>query len=102
MCEEAFWADPDIRWLAGVNESSSTTWFNKEQFEELLSWIQLPALLRIARHDKFKPAVIGKIESGIEKACTAAHDAGYKLDAFLKLASLDHVEKEPAAKGVLS
>ena len=29
---ESFWADPDVRWLAGVNQSSGITYFNKEQF----------------------------------------------------------------------
>jgi hypothetical protein len=81
---EAFWADHDVRWLTGVNESSGISYFNKEQFEELLSWVQLPALLAIARHDKFKPSAIDKIEDGITKACLAATGAGYKLDTYLK------------------
>ena len=85
MESEAFWSDQDVRWLAGVNESSGATYFNKEQFEELLSWAQLPSLLELARHEAFKPSAIGKIEDGITKACLAATDAGYKLDAYLKL-----------------
>jgi hypothetical protein len=90
---EAFWADHDIRWLTGVNDSSGTTYFNKEQFEELLSWVQLPALLAIARHDKFKPSAIDKIEGSISKACLAATEAGYKLDTYLKLLNGDQHEK---------
>jgi hypothetical protein len=91
MRSEAFWTDPDVTWLAGVNESSGTTYFNKEQFEEMLSWSQLPSLLEIAHHDAFKPAAIGKIEDGITKACLAATDAGYKLDAYLKLVTSEKV-----------
>ena len=41
-----FWQDPDVRWLAGVNESDGNTWFNKEAFEELIVWLQLPALVK--------------------------------------------------------
>ena len=29
---ESFWADPDVRWLAGVNQSSGVTYFNQERF----------------------------------------------------------------------
>jgi glycosidase len=90
---EAFWADPDVRWLSGLNDSSGTAYFNKEQFEEMLSWIQLPALLEIARKDAFKPSAIDDIENGISNACLAAHDAGYKLDTYLKLLSSDRQEK---------
>jgi glycosidase len=98
--EEAFWTDPDVRWLTGVNESAGTTYFNKEQFAELLSWTQLPALLAIARPEAFKPSAIEKIENKVTKACLAATDASYKLDAYLKLVSSNDSkgsveEKEP-------
>ena len=88
---KAFWEDPDVRWLTGVHESGGTSYFNKEQFEELLSWSQLPALLEIARHDAFKPSAIEKIEDGIAKACLAASDAGYKLDTYLELLASEKV-----------
>ena len=88
---KAFWEDPDVRWLTGVHESGGTSYFNKEQFEELLSWFQLPALLEIARHDAFKPSAIEKIEDGIAKACLAASDAGYKLDTYLELLASEKV-----------
>lgn len=90
---EAFWADPDVRWLTGVNEASGTTYFNKEQFEGLLSWIQLPALLEIARHDVVKLSSINEIEIALSRARSAAEDAGYKLDRYLKLRSGDHRNK---------
>jgi glycosidase len=97
---EAFWTDHDVRWLTGVNESSGISYFNKEQFEELLSWVQLPALLAIARHDKFKPSAIDKIEGGITKACLAATGAGYKLDTYLKELGGDQRENAPQEKEV--
>ena len=88
---EVFWADPDVRWLTSVNESNGISYFNKEQFEELLSWSQLPLLLEIARHETFKPSAIEKFEEGITKACIAATDAGYKLDTYLKLLASEKV-----------
>lgn len=90
---EAFWDDPDVLWLTGVNESSGKTYFNKEQFEEMLSWIQLPALLAIARQAAFKPSAIQEIENNVAKASQAAHDAGYKLDMYLNLLNLNRPEE---------
>jgi hypothetical protein len=92
---EAFWADPDVRWLAGVNEASGTTYFNKECFEELLSWVQLPALVEIAQQDSATLGLIAGLEAAIAKDCHAAQDAGYKLDAYLSLWSTEDGE-EPA------
>ena len=85
MTAEAFWADPDVRWLTGVNTSAGTVYFNKEQFEELLSWMQLPALLEIARHDTVKPSSINKIELAVSRACSVAEEAGYRLDKYLEI-----------------
>jgi hypothetical protein len=90
ISSEAFWADSDVRWLTGVNEASGTTYFNKEQFEELLSWVYLPALLEIARHDVVKLSSINEIELAVARACSLAEDAGYRLDEYLKLRSGDH------------
>ena len=73
---EPFWTDPDIRWLAGVNDSSGTTYFNKEAFEELLQWLQLPALLA-------KPDPTAKIESTVTSVSAQANAAGYDLQLFL-------------------
>ena len=85
MTAEAFWADPDVRWLTGVNNSAGAVYFNKEQFEELLSWMQLPALLEIARHDAVKPSSINRIELAVSRACSVAEEAGYRLDKYLDI-----------------
>jgi len=47
----AFWNEGDVRWLAGVNESAGVSYVNKELFEVLIEWLQLPALLEIAEED---------------------------------------------------
>jgi hypothetical protein len=90
---KAFWDDPDVRWLAGVNTASEITYFNKEQFEELLCWIQLPALFEIARDGTSKLDAISEVEAEVSRACRAAKDAGYKLDKYLKVMTGD--EREP-------
>jgi hypothetical protein len=84
---EAFWADSDVRWLTGVNEASGTTYFNKEQFEELLSWIQLPALLEAARHDAVKLSSINEIEQAVSRACSVAEEARYRLDEYIDISN---------------
>ena len=46
---------PDVRWLAGVNQAAGITFFNREQFDELLTWLQLPALIQIAHAESTQP-----------------------------------------------
>jgi glycosidase len=84
----AFFADPDVRWLAGVNVSNGVTYFNKEQFEELLTWLQLPALLEIAADPSAQTAALAAIEVSVAAAREAAQTAGYKLEAYLAAGAL--------------
>jgi hypothetical protein len=44
----ALWRDPDVRWLTGVHEAGGRDYLVKEPFEELIWWLQLPSLLRLA------------------------------------------------------
>jgi hypothetical protein len=80
-----FWDDPDVRWLAGVNDASGATYFNKEQFEELLSWTQLPALMESALQSTDQTSSLKDIEAVVSKAYIAANDAEYKLHVYLNL-----------------
>jgi len=95
----ALFADPDARWLAGINESGGNTWFNKEQFEELLTWLQLPRLLKIAgdisedhkltQHTAPATAeqsvshAIAKVEQAVAHTLAAAETSRYQLDKYL-------------------
>ncbi|HTD56268.1 MAG TPA: alpha-amylase family glycosyl hydrolase [Silvibacterium sp.] len=94
-----FWSDPDVRWLAGVNESGRKTYFNKELFEEMLCWIQIPALLEIAEQPGERQSALHKLEAVISHASQAAARAGYDLDAYLKLLHPE-AEEEPTASTV--
>jgi hypothetical protein len=80
---ELFWSEPDVRWLAGVNTSSGVTYINREQFEELLAWLQLPALIRIAQQPSGQATAIAALEAAYAAACETAHDAGYQLAEFV-------------------
>jgi glycosidase len=89
MHSESFWQDPDVRWLAGVNVSAGNTYFNKEQFEELLCWTQLPALIALARQKPADIQPLRSLESDITLARNAAREAGYKLDQYLSVLEVD-------------
>ncbi|HEY4381765.1 MAG TPA: alpha-amylase family glycosyl hydrolase [Acidobacteriaceae bacterium] len=84
----ALWDDPDAGWLAGINQSTGKTYFNKEQFEELLTWLELPALLEIARTGTAeeapgKLARIAALEKSVSTTQEAASAAGCNLEAYL-------------------
>jgi glycosidase len=83
---QSVWNDPDVRWLSGVNTHSGITYINREQFEELLAWLQLPVLIKIAQQNSGQAKSIAELEAAFAATCEAAHAAGYQLDAFLALA----------------
>jgi len=93
-----FWSDSDVRWIAGVNESNGKTWFNKELFEELLSWVQLPALMEIAQRTTGESRAIADLEEAVSRACHAATQSGYNLDTYLKVLSGEPVEEAAALR----
>ncbi|WP_353067383.1 alpha-amylase family glycosyl hydrolase [Tunturibacter psychrotolerans] len=80
---EQFWSDPDVRWLTGINESSGVTYFNKEGFEELLGWLQLPALINLAQQSPINLDSIKTLEAAVLESCKSAQTAGYNLDRYL-------------------
>ncbi|HUY80590.1 MAG TPA: alpha-amylase family glycosyl hydrolase [Acidobacteriaceae bacterium] len=79
----AFWNDGDVRWLAGVNESDGVTYVNKEQFEELADWLQLPALLEMAEPNADALPGVLEAEAAVEEAREGIAEAGYRLQDYL-------------------
>lgn len=82
------WKDPDVVWLTGLHESQGHRYFNKEAHEQLVWWLRLPHLVKLALPAE-KPAQPGAVRAAVvelEKACAAevraAEKAGYKLDAL--------------------
>jgi glycosidase len=78
------WQDPDVRWLTGYNESEGHSYVNREQYEELLWWLVLPELLRIAGMTAPTRAEAAKLNRSIADAMTAMEKAGYRVDVLLK------------------
>ncbi len=78
----SFWEDPDVRWLAGVNESGGKTYFNQEATGELLAWMALPSLLAAA--ESAEPvAELGRLEEIVAELSASAKASGYELDRLL-------------------
>ncbi len=91
VAKPEFWKDSDVRWLASVNESDGKTYLNKEAFEEVLTVLQIPALLDLPQ----PPATLAKasttvsgleaIEDELKKLIEAAQTSGYRVDALIEL-----------------
>jgi hypothetical protein len=77
------WADADLRWLTGVHETEGCEFLVKEQYEELLWWLRLPALLKLAAAPKAAPVELDAIRAAIAEALGEAEAAGYRLDRLL-------------------
>ena len=81
---EAFWADQDVGWLAGLHDHLGKLYFNREQFDELLCWLHLPALL----------APVPPTAASLEHSARAAAKAGYSLESFLVLVRAEPPQEE--------
>jgi hypothetical protein len=90
------WADPDVRWLTGVHDAGDHTYFVCEPYEELLWWLQMPALLAIASETAPKRAELQALSEKVKAASAEADRVQYRLDALLGPEMPDHsgVEKE--------
>jgi hypothetical protein len=76
------WQDADVRWLTGVHEARGHTYFVKEAYEELIWWLQLPVLCKLAVKGAPDRSAIAKLGKAIQEALEAAASAGYNLDAL--------------------
>jgi glycosidase len=111
-----FWKDGDARWLLQVNESDGEEYFNKELHEQMLWWVQLPALLELAAQAPVpEPVVAGPatgkkprrsptrsvvstetIDEKVKLATRQAEEAGFRL-AKKKEVVVKAPKKEKAA-----
>jgi len=88
LAGEQLWSDGDFRWLNCLTDSGDATYVNKECFEELLWWLQVPRLLSAN-----SAADYAAIEALVEEAGKALLAAGYELATFRE--SLAPTAKEP-------
>ncbi len=92
--QPAFWAEPDVRWLAGLHEAFGTTYFNQEAFEELICWLYLPQLLHLA--STTSRSKLSQPLAEITALVLAARDASYNLDQFLSFLEPSDPAPKPA------
>lgn len=82
---EEFWDDPDVRWLAGINSSAGKEYLHQEEFEALICWLQLPALVAIAKGPAPVSEAANEIAAKVVMLTRAAKSSGYDLRLFLNL-----------------
>jgi len=92
----ALWSDPDLCWLAGVHEAESHAYLVRESYEDLLWWLLLPALLRLAVRTRPTSAELAVLEQRIARALATAEAVGYRLDLLLKKPATS--KKKPRAE----
>jgi glycosidase len=78
------WLDPDVRWLTGVHEAEGHAYLVRESYEELLWWMLMPSLLRLAGETAPSRAVVEQMSKTVEEALQTAEAADYRIDALLK------------------
>jgi hypothetical protein len=77
LAESGLWDDAEFRWLTALSESGGVTYLNKECFEEMVWWLQLPRIL--AGDDA------AEIQALAEEAGEAAKAAGYDVAKLREL-----------------
>ena len=93
---EAFWQDPDVAWVAGISEAFGKTYVNKERFEELVWWLELPGLLEKAEQELINPSALTAIQRRVTSVFETAREAGYDLKKILAQFWLDRLPVQPA------
>jgi glycosidase len=78
----SLWFDPDVRWLTGVHESEGRWYLVREPYEELLWWLLMPSLLRIAGETAPSRVVVEEVGRTVQEALDTAEAARYRIDAL--------------------
>jgi glycosidase len=92
----ALWLDPDVRWLCGVHEAKGHSYLIREQYEELLWWLLMPSLLRLAGEAAPSRAAVVEMSKTVTEALATAEAAGFRIDALLGSANGSDSEEEAA------
>jgi len=92
----ALWRDPDVRWLTGVHEAEEHIYVVREAYEELLWWLIMPSLLRLAGEPAPGRAAAESMSRTIEDALETAEAAGYRVDLLLGPAANGSAVEEDA------
>ena len=95
----ALWSDPDVRWLSGVHEAEGHTYLAREPYEELLWWLLMPSLLRLAGDAVPSRTAVQAMSRTVEEALETAEAADYRVDLLLDTAAVEAAAEEPASEG---
>jgi hypothetical protein len=90
----ALWLDPDVRWLTGVHEAGGHAYVVHEPYEELLWWLMMPSLLRIAGEAHVDRAALAEMSKTVAEALETAERAGYRIDGMLGNAETEEAADE--------
>jgi hypothetical protein len=82
----ALWSDPDVRWLSGAHEAGGHAYLIREQYEELLWWLLMPSLLRLAGEAVPSRAAAEQMSNTVAEALATAQAAGFRIDVLLRSA----------------
>jgi hypothetical protein len=93
----ALWMDPDVRWLTGVHEAEGHFYLVRESYEELLWWLLMPSLLKLAGEAAPKRAAVEALSKTVAEALATAEAEGYRVDALLGVGAEAAEEQEAAA-----
>jgi glycosidase len=93
----ALWFDPDVRWLTGVHEAEGHIYLVRELYEELLWWLLMPSLLRLAGEAAPSRDAIAKLSQTVDEALATAEAAEYRIDEFLGSAAVPEGEEGKTA-----
>jgi len=80
------WLDPDVRWLTGAHQAEGHDYLVREPYEELLWWLQLPALLSLAAQTAPTSADARQIAAAVRGYLDALETAQYRVDLLQKQA----------------
>jgi glycosidase len=94
----ALWSDPDVRWLTGAHQAKGHTYFIRERYEELLWWMLMPSLMKLAGEPAPSRAKAGEFTISIRSALDAAKAANYRVEVLTgKAADVDRPAGSAAA-----
>jgi hypothetical protein len=94
----SLWLDPDVRWLTGVHEAEGHAYLVREPYEELLWWLLMPSLLRLAGETVPNRAAVDKMSRTVEGALATAEAAHYRIGAMLRAVTGPATDKEHVEK----
>ncbi len=83
MIPVELWKDPDVRWLTGFHESEGHAYVIRESYEELLWWLSLPEILKLANLNAPTRTAAAAINRKIDDALQAIEKAGYRVDVLI-------------------